>query len=61
MNFLPFLFLFLGKKNDFQSNQRREEEGKKFKNNTPSVPLCLSSIPFLDVPKYCPVSKNKSY
>ena len=28
---------------------------------TPSVPLCLSSIPFQDVPKYCPVSKNKSY
>ena len=27
---------------------------------TPSVPLCLSSIPFWDVPKYCPVSKNKS-
>ena len=29
--------------------------------NTPSVPLCLSSIPFLDVLKYCPISKNKSY
>ena len=28
---------------------------------TPSVPLCLSSIPFWDVPKYCPVSKNKSH
>ena len=29
--------------------------------NTPSVPVCLSSIPFWDIPKYCPVSKNKSY
>ena len=28
---------------------------------TPSVPLCLSSIPFWDVPKYCPISKNKSH
>ena len=28
---------------------------------TPSVPLCLSSILFWDVPKYCPVSKNKSH
>ena len=27
----------------------------------PSVPLCLSSILFSDVPKYCPVSKNKSH
>ena len=30
-------------------------------NATPSVPLCLSSIPFWDVLKYCPVSKNKSH
>ena len=29
--------------------------------NTPSVPLNLSSIPFWDVPKYCPVSKIKSH
>ena len=29
--------------------------------DTPSVPLCLSSIPFWNVPKYCPVSKIKSY
>ena len=29
--------------------------------NTLSVPLCLSSIPFWNVPKYCPVSKNKSH
>ena len=29
--------------------------------NTPSVPLCLSFIPFWDVPKYCPVFKNKSH
>ena len=29
--------------------------------DTLSVPLCLSSIPFWDVPKYCPVSKNKSH
>ena len=28
---------------------------------TPFVLLCLSSIPFWDVPKYCPVSKNKSH
>ena len=28
---------------------------------TPSVPVCLSSIPFWDVLKYCPVSKNKNY
>ena len=28
--------------------------------STTSVPLCLSSIPFWDVPKYCIVSKNKS-
>ena len=28
---------------------------------TPSVPLCLSFILFWDVPKYCPVSKNKSH
>ena len=28
---------------------------------TPSVPVCLSSILFWNVPKYCPVSKNKSH
>ena len=28
---------------------------------TTSVPVCLSSIPFWDVPKYCSVSKNKNY
>ena len=28
---------------------------------TPSVPLFLSSIPFWDVSKYCPISKNKSH
>ena len=29
--------------------------------HTPSVPLFLSSIPFGDVPKYCPIFKNKSH
>ena len=29
--------------------------------NTPSIPVYLSSIPFWDVPKYCSISKNKSY
>ena len=29
--------------------------------NTPFVLVCLSSISFWDIPKYCPVSKNKSY
>ena len=29
--------------------------------NTPSVPLCLSSILFWNIPKYCPVSKNKNH
>ena len=28
---------------------------------TPFVLVCLSSIIFWDVPKYCPVSKNKSH
>ena len=28
--------------------------------NTPSVLVCLSSIPFWDVSKYCPVFKNKN-
>ena len=28
---------------------------------TPSISAYLSSIPFWDVPKYCPISKNKSY
>ena len=31
------------------------------KETTTSVPLCLSSIPFWNVPKYSPVSKNKSH
>ena len=30
-------------------------------NYTPSVQLCLSSIPFWDVSKYCSVFKNKIY
>ena len=29
--------------------------------NTPFVPLCLSSILFWDVSKHCPISKNKSH
>ena len=29
--------------------------------NTPSILVCLSSIPFWDVPKYCHVSTNKNY
>ena len=33
----------------------------KNKNSTPSVPFFLSSIPFWDVPKYYPVSKNKNH
>ena len=33
----------------------------KSQKNTPSVPLCLSSILFWEVPKYCHVSKNKSH
>ena len=28
--------------------------------HTTSVPICLSSIPFWDVPKYCPIFKNKN-
>ena len=42
-------------------NQTLNKLIKKKKKTTPSVPLCLSSIPFWDVPKYCPVSKNKSH
>ena len=33
----------------------------KSQKNTPSAPLCLSSILFWEVPKYCHVSKNKSH
>ena len=32
-----------------------------FKSITPSISLFLFSIPFWDVPKYCPISKNKSH
>ena len=49
----------------FYPKKKKEKEKRKKKiirlHCTPSVPLCLSSIPFWDVPNYCPVSKNKSY
>ena len=28
---------------------------------TPSIQICLSYVPFWDVPKYCFVFKNRSY
>ena len=37
----------------------REERDNNIFLYTPFVPVCLFSIPFWDVPKYCPVSKNK--
>ena len=30
-------------------------------NTTSSIPVCLSFILFWNVPKYCPVSKNRSH
>ena len=48
---------------NFLSLELRKESKKRKKEKiyTPSIPVCLFSIPFWNVPKYCPVFKSKSY
>ena len=49
---------------NFVCEQHEGNEIESFYDNiitTLSVPFFLSSIPFWDVPKYYPVSKNKSH
>ena len=49
---------------NFVCEQHEGNEIESFYDNiitTPSVLLFLSFILFWDVPKYCPVSKNKSH
>ena len=59
--FFSLLAIYPWRWNNGGGERDRERNVERESKYTPSVPLCLSFIPFWDVPKYCHVSKNKSH